>query len=153
MTEHTTVHSTFALERQYPHPPTRVFGAFSNEREKAKWFADPAGGPEITWEFDFREGGRELNSGPYEGRIHTFEAIYHDIVEHERIVYSYTMIVDGVKLSASLATLVFEPIDGGTRLTLTEQGAFFDGHDDPAERERGTIELLDLLGASLDLSS
>ncbi|RUU02407.1 polyketide cyclase, partial [Mesorhizobium sp. USDA-HM6] len=37
----------------------------------------------------------------------------------------------------------------GTRLILTEQGAFFDGHDTSATREHGTGELLDALGAAL----
>jgi uncharacterized protein YndB with AHSA1/START domain len=151
MTDHIVTHSTFMLERNYPHPPARVYAAFADKSQKAKWFADPDAGPELTWDFDFREGGREYNSGPFMGQIHTFEAIYHDILENERIVYSYTMDVDGRKLSASLATLEFEAVGDGTRLTLTEQGAFLDGNDDPAERERGTRELLEMVGASLDI--
>jgi uncharacterized protein YndB with AHSA1/START domain len=38
---------------------------------------------------------------------------------------------------------------GGTRLLFTEQGAFFDGLDDPAQREHGTGWLLDRLGKVL----
>lgn len=33
---------------------------------------------------------------------------------------------------------------------MTEQGAFFDGHDTSDVREHGTGELLDALGAALE---
>jgi hypothetical protein len=49
--------------------------------------------------------------------------------------------------SVTHATFVIERT--GTRLVFTEQGAFLDGYDGPKERERGTGELLDALGASL----
>jgi uncharacterized protein YndB with AHSA1/START domain len=104
----------------------------------------------VTWDFDFREGGREYNSGQHEsGATHTFDAIYHDIVENERIVYSYVMYADGNKLSASLATVELEPAGDGTLVTITEHGAYFDGFDSVESRESGTGYLLDALGASL----
>ena len=62
-----------------------------------------------------------------------------------RIVFSYDMHLDGEHDSVSLTTVELEPDGGGTRLTFTEQGAFFDGLDDPAGREHGTGVLLDRL--------
>jgi hypothetical protein len=44
----------------------------------------------------------------------------------------------------SLTTIEFVA-DGATRLVFTEHGAFFDGLDDPAQREHGTGKLLDAL--------
>lgn len=41
------------------------------------------------------------------------------------------------------------PAGAGTRLTVTEHGAFLDGHDTVQAREHGTRELLEALGASL----
>ena len=41
------------------------------------------------------------------------------------------------------------PAGKGTRLTLTEHGAFLDGHEDPALREQGTRWLLEKLGEAL----
>jgi activator of Hsp90 ATPase-like protein len=38
----------------------------------------------------------------------------------------------------------------GTRLKLTEQGAFLDGYDDAGSRERGTGSLMDALEKSLE---
>ncbi|GMX63774.1 SRPBCC family protein [Paenibacillus elgii] len=37
----------------------------------------------------------------------------------------------------------------GTQLIYTEQGAFFDGHDTPEQREHGTKFMLDKLGLEL----
>ena len=36
-----------------------------------------------------------------------------------------------------------------TKLTITEQGVFLDGYDDAGARERGTNDLMDKLGRSL----
>ncbi len=98
-----------------------------------------------------RLGGRPgRNSGSLgDGRVHRFDGVYWDIVPNERIVYSYEMHLDEAKISVSLTTIELKPVGAGTRLVFTEQGAFLDGWDHPAERERGTGELLDALGASL----
>jgi hypothetical protein len=59
------------------------------------------------------------------------------------------MYMDERKISVSLATFELKAAGSGTRLILTEQGAFLDGYDDAGSRERGTNGLLDALGASL----
>jgi len=59
------------------------------------------------------------------------------------------MHLDERKFSVSLATLELKPAGAGTRLVMTEQGAFLDGHDDAGSREHGTGVLLDALGKSL----
>ena len=61
----------------------------------------------------------------------------------------YDMHLDDTRISVSLATVEFEPEGAGTRLVLTEQGAFLDGFDDPSLRERGTRDLLAALDAAL----
>jgi uncharacterized protein YndB with AHSA1/START domain len=146
----TVVHNTFCIERNYDASPERVFQAFAQLESKAKWFA----GPE-TWvaherQFDFRVGGREVLSGGPKGKpAHTFAAQYFDIVPNQRIVYAYDMYVGEQKLSVSLATIELTAQGKGTRLTMTEQGAFLDGVEDGSQREAGTKELLDKLGRSL----
>jgi hypothetical protein len=50
---------------------------------------------------------------------------------------------------ATLATAELSPEGKGTRLRLTEQGAFLDGYDDAGKREHGTRALLEALDASL----
>lgn len=59
------------------------------------------------------------------------------------------MHLDETRISVSLASVELEAASAGTRLVYTEQGAYLDGHDTPALREEGTIQLLDALGAAL----
>jgi uncharacterized protein YndB with AHSA1/START domain len=59
-------------------------------------------------------------------------------VPNERIVYAYDMHLNEVRMSVFRATIEFKGEDAGTRLSLTEQGAFLDGYDDAGSRERGT---------------
>ena len=51
----------------------------------------------------------------------------------QRIVTTYEMLMADTRISVSLATVELTPA-GGTRLVYTEQGAFLDGHDNPAEQ-------------------
>ncbi|OJU83068.1 MAG: hypothetical protein BGO11_05110 [Solirubrobacterales bacterium 70-9] len=143
-------HAQFTIERQYECSPSLAFRGFSDPELKRRWFANPAGWPDPIWELDFRVGGGEVsgNRSP-EGKQAMFRSTYHDIVENERIVFAYDLELDGNLVSVSLTTVEFFGEEGGTRLSFTEQGAFFDGLDDPAGREHGTGWLLDRLGKVL----
>lgn len=152
MTARSATHDTFVIERTFPQAPERVFNAFADADAKARWFS----GPSDQWtqslrEFDFRVGGRERLIGAWAGgKVSSFDSIYQDIVPNERIIYSYAMQIDGVPISVSLATVEFKPAGKGTRLVITEQGAFLDGYDDAGSRERGTGMLLGRLAESLE---
>ncbi len=145
------VHATFHLERSYAAPVARVWTALTDEAAKQKWF----GGSPGKWELlerhtDVRVGGRERLKGRWEGGVvSTFDALYHDVVPNERLVYTYEMHLDEKKISVSLATLQLKTEGGTTTLMVTEQGAFLDGYDDAGSREQGTDHLLDALGAAL----
>ncbi|TGR25115.1 MULTISPECIES: SRPBCC family protein [unclassified Mesorhizobium] len=154
MTERSVVHSTFVVERSYPVAPAKVFSAFSSPDAKRRWFVDPHDPVPTRHEMVFRVGGKEVNAGcPNDGQMHFFNAVYQDIVPDERIVYSYELLFGETRVSVSLATIEFVAESGGTRLVMTEQGAFFDGHDTSATREHGTGELLDALGAFVSSQS
>ena len=56
------------------------------------------------------------------------------------------MTVDGRRMSVSLGTVEIEGVSGGTRLTMTEQGAFLDGLDTNDQRRQGTEQFLEGLG-------
>jgi uncharacterized protein YndB with AHSA1/START domain len=150
-TKRSATHDTFAIERIYPAAPSRVFKAFADPAAKSQWFAAPEEWESGRYELDFRIGGRERASGrPPGGLVHTYEATYQDIVPDQRIVTTYVMYLDQTRISVSVATIELEPSGRGTRLRLTEQGVFLDGADTGAQRERGTRELLDALGRSLE---
>jgi uncharacterized protein YndB with AHSA1/START domain len=150
MTERSVTHATFAIERTYDASPSRVFAAWADPAAKARWFVGPDEFTNSGLELDFRVGGRErVAGGEKGGPVHSYDATYRDIVPDERIVYTYDMYMDETRTSVSVATVEFKPEGEGTRLVFTEQGAFLDGHDNAAERERGTRGLLDNLDAAL----
>lgn len=139
MTKRSVEHATFTIERRFDAPPARVFAAWSKPENKARWATCHGDWQRNAYEMDFRPGGHEVNrQGPEGGPMHIFQAHYHDIVPEQRIVYSYDMHLDEVRLSASLATILFEASGSGTRMVFTEQAAIFDGHGTVAERKAGT---------------
>jgi uncharacterized protein YndB with AHSA1/START domain len=151
MTERSVTHSTFTIERTYDAAPARVFAAFADREQKTQWFVGPEEWEQDAFELDFRVGGREMNRARLkDGPSHTFDARYYDIVPDQRIVYAYDMLLGDERISVSLATIELEPAGEGTRLTLTEQGAYLDAFDDPSLRERGTRDLLDALAAYVE---
>jgi uncharacterized protein YndB with AHSA1/START domain len=116
---------------------------------KARWFAGGTG--EGDYQLDFRVGGREVVSGGPPGcPVMTFETFYREIVPRERIVYTSTMSSGDEVVTISLTTVEFRPADDGTRLVLTEQGAFLDGREEPAWRENGTAGQLKTLADVLE---
>jgi uncharacterized protein YndB with AHSA1/START domain len=150
MSERSTHHDTFVIERTYAASPARVFNAWADPAAKARWFVGPDEWMKGKHELDFRVGGRErVSGGPPGGPVHSFDGRYQDIVPNERIIYSYDMHLDDKRISVSLATVELKPAGAGTRLVFTEQAVFLDGYDIPAQREHGTRELLDNLDAEL----
>jgi uncharacterized protein YndB with AHSA1/START domain len=150
MAERSITHATFVVERTYPTSPARVFAAWADPTIKATWFGAPEEGKSDTSEFDFRVGGREFSSGKApNGQNYSYNARYQDIVPDQRIVYTYDMQLDDARISVSLATIELTPTGSGTRMTVTEHGAYLDGLDTPAAREEGTNWLMDQLGEAL----
>jgi uncharacterized protein YndB with AHSA1/START domain len=150
MAASSVIHDTFTIERTYPATPSRVFAAFASEEAKNAW--GDTGDLEPTddgpAEFDFRVGGRERFSHRWQGTAYRYDGLYYDIVPDQRIIYSYEMYADDVRISVSVTTIEFIKSGDGTTLTYTEQGAFLDGIDGPQAsslRQEGTTEMLDNL--------
>jgi len=151
--ERSVQHGTFVIEKTLRHPPAKVFHAFADMDAKKTWFGGPDGWTQGERSFDFREGGREIDVGGPPGQwTSRFDCTYSEIIPDERIVYTYEMKIDGVRISVSVATIEFRPDGAGTKLVLTEQGVYLDGHaaEGHASREHGTRWLIGKLEASLD---
>jgi uncharacterized protein YndB with AHSA1/START domain len=152
VTTRSVVHATFRLERVYDAPVARVWKALTDPVAKQKWF----GGADGRWEqierhMDVRVGGTERLKGRWEGGVvSTFDAVYHDVVPNDRLIYNYVMHLGEKKISVSLATVELKGEGDKTILIVTEQGAFLDGFDDAGSREHGTEFLLDALGEALN---
>jgi uncharacterized protein YndB with AHSA1/START domain len=155
MQEPTVTHSTFVIEKSYAAGPERVFAAFADPARKRKWYGESAGRDVLEYSSDFRVGGSERTLSkfkegtPFPGATLAAESTFLDIVEKRRIVFAYTMSMDGRRFSTSLATVELLPTAKGTDLIFTDQSAFFEGSDGAQMREAGWRKLLDNLGNEL----
>jgi uncharacterized protein YndB with AHSA1/START domain len=148
------VHSTFVIERTYPVSASRVFAAFSNPVTKRRWFVEGEGWVVDEFNADFRVGGHETSRFRFkDGPQISNDTVYQDIVADKRIVFVYAMMLGDKRISASLASVELFAAGNGTRLVYTEQGQFFDGADQPKQREVGCAELFDKLAYELKRSN
>lgn len=147
-------HGSFTIERTYPQSPAKVFAAFADPAKKRRWFAEGKGFEMVSFDMDFRVGGRLRSRFLFAGHPDApipagtpmgNDSVYLDIVPERRIVMAYSMCTKEVPFSASLATFEFLPSGSGTRLVATEQGAYFENSDGPAMREQGWRGLLEAL--------
>lgn len=144
------IHTSFTIDRTYPTTVARVFRAWSDATKKRRWFAEGEGFTVQSHELDFRVGGHERCAfRPDGGPPMALEVVYLDIVKNERIVYGYSMTIDGAPLSGSLATIELSTTEGGTLLRVTEHTAYLDGKDGGADRREGTQQLLEALAGEL----
>ena len=140
----TVTHSTFTIDRDYPVPPARAFAAWADPKQKAVWFT----GSGADHEMDFKVGGKETARG---GELR-FEATYREIVPERRIVTTSTM-HDGERLSTvSVTTVEFAANGAGTKIVVTEHGAYLDDQEKPEWREQGTNDQLTALAKLLENS-
>ena len=150
-TKHSQAHATFVIERTYPVPVAVVWHALSDGAARD---AVVHRGRRVRRR---REAARlpgrraEHRDRPVARRpaVEVPCSTYTDIVEPQRIVFTYDMWVDDRHLSTSVTTIALEDDGDRTLLTYVEQGVHFDGLDSPEGREEGTKGLLDQLGAYL----
>ena len=143
MTNPSEHEDSFTIERVYPNCRDHVWAAWADKDMRSKWF-----GNGLT-EMDFRVGGVERGSFSNHMGEHTKEAHFFKIQEKSRIVYAYSMAMNGTVHTVSLATVLFEDEGGGTRLTYREQMYVIPPSDGADGRRNGWGVLLDGLEAYL----
>jgi uncharacterized protein YndB with AHSA1/START domain len=153
------VHNTFVIERTYPAAPAKVFAAFADPAKKRRWYAENPNHECESFEMDFRVGGVERAryrfgpKSPFPGAILANEGRLEDVAPDRRVVISSSMTLADRRVSTTLVTIELAPAaDGGTTLTCTHQGVFYEGSDSPQMREGGWRALFDRLAAELAAS-
>jgi uncharacterized protein YndB with AHSA1/START domain len=150
MVQRSQTHATFVIERSYPVTVQTVWHGLSDNGARDQWFGGGAEFDAREKSHDFRVGGHGIEDGQWRGGPKSrFVSTYTDIVDEQRMVFTYDIWVDDRHLSTSLTTIVVESEDEGTRLTYTEQGVHFDGLDTVEGREEGTRGLLENLASFL----
>jgi uncharacterized protein YndB with AHSA1/START domain len=140
MTQH---YDSFTIERLYEKCRDHVWSGWATLDKKNRWFG---GGIE---HLDFTPGGTERASFHDTMGLHVNETRYFEIKPGERIVYAYSMALNGRVHTVSLATVTFADAGGGTRLTYTEQMCVIPPSDGVAGRQHGWTHLLDGLDSAL----
>lgn len=145
----TITHASFVIEKTYPAAPERVFQGFADPKIKQRWHGGLGARTLEKVEMDFRPGGIErweyrMGKGTPlpEGTVMTNETRYHDIVPNKRIVWVYTMAMNGKVFSSSQASVEFLPKGNGTEMVFTEQGAYLENSDGPEMRKEGWTGLI-----------
>ncbi len=143
---------TFACERDFDHPVSRLYWAFTNLEAKKDWYGGEGGGWDVAHHtLDFREGGVESWKGrPHGGPLMTNDGVYVEILPEQRIIHHYVMTMDGKLFTVSQQVLEFSAKGAGSHLKVTEQILFIDGVDHLENRIEGTQGMLDTLNSYLD---
>lgn len=144
-----TVSSTLAVDvvREFDAPRALVFRAWSSAEHCAQWFG-PRDFSVLACEVDFREGGRyrALIRAP-EGTDYWFGGIYREIVEPERLVFTFAWEDEGERGLETLITVEFSDIDGKTRMRFHQTP--FQSQSERDDHESGWNECFDRLAAHL----
>ena len=86
-------------------------------------------------QFEFRVGGLEKKRWRTgDDKVQTYTAHFLDILPDQRIIYAYEMSFAGVRLSASLVTILLVASGSKTRMTYTEQVAILTAGADAGQQ-------------------
>lgn len=146
--------SAITIKRDYKHPVAKVFAAFAQPEQKAKWFGVVSDGTENERFMDCRTGGREVLEVLWpSGVISRFDARYSQVTENSRLVYTYDLFIDGKLYSVSLADVIFEQKDGRTSVSFAETTSYYEEQnvdEMTASRLHGTTALFDMMEMALN---
>jgi uncharacterized protein YndB with AHSA1/START domain len=111
------------IERVFDAPRRLVFRVWTEPEHLARWWG-PQGFTTLSCRVEVRPGGawfRRMRSP--EGTEHTKRGIYREVVEPERLVFTYAdEEADGGLGPETLVTVTFEELGAKTKLTLHQTG-------------------------------
>jgi uncharacterized protein YndB with AHSA1/START domain len=132
------------MTRDIAAPRERVFAAWTDVRQAARWWA-PQAFTSLSCEMDVRPGGvwRRRMRAP-DGTVVTKWGVYREIAAPERLVFTYRTESAGVVDPETLVTLTFADLGDRTRLTLRHTA--FESDAARLDHQGGWVSALERLG-------
>lgn len=136
------------ISRIFDAPRSLVFRAWTSPEHLARWWG-PKDFSAPSLSMDFRPGGKYRHAiRSAEGTDYWMRGVYREIVEPERIVFTFAWEEDASSPAAeTLVTVTFEDHGGKTRLTFRQEP--FDSVQQRDSHAEGWGECLDRLLAHL----
>jgi uncharacterized protein YndB with AHSA1/START domain len=136
-----------SITRVFDAPPSLVFKVWTSREHLLRWWG-PRDFTTQSFDMDFRPGGawRACIRSP-NGKDHIMRGVYREIVEPQRIVFTFAWEHNGKPGHQTLVTVTFTEHHGKTRLTFHQ--ATFESIADRDSHLGGWGELLDRLAAYL----
>ena len=114
-----------ALEVRYHFkaPPERVFRAWTEPSQLAKWFHPAPDAPDALAEVDLRVGGRyRLGVPSADGEVFYVGGEYTEIDAPHKLAFTWRWEMAADEISDTLIVLEFREEEGGTELFLRHEG-------------------------------
>jgi uncharacterized protein YndB with AHSA1/START domain len=133
------------ITRVFDAPRALVFRMWTDPNHLKNWWG-PTHHPATHLGMDVRTGGawRNCLSSTETGRQLWQHGIFHEVVEPERLVFSFTWEEEGERGVENLVTITFEDVGGKTRMTLRQEPfqsvAERDGHGEGWSSSFGRLE-------------
>lgn len=142
-----TAQHEVVITRTFDAPRPLVFKAWSAAEHMVRWLGPKNfSAPHCT--MDFRPGGayRACICSP-DGQEYWMRGIYREIVEPERIVFTFSWEEEGERGRENLVTVTFAEQGGKTRMTFRQ--AFFESIEQRDSHHEGWSECIDRLAQFL----
>ena len=124
----TAVKPSLTIRRRFKVPPERVYRAWTDPAEIARWFG-PGGNIVQEATFDARAGGQfMIHARSPEGEEHRVSGTVREAIPNSKVVYTWAW--QSTPERQSLVTVEFKPDGDGTLLVLTHEQFFDEGARD-----------------------
>jgi uncharacterized protein YndB with AHSA1/START domain len=119
--EQTATVTVLQLRRTFQAPRERVYRAWTDARELARWFAPTPDHSTKVPEFDFRVGGRyAIEIHHKNGNVHRVEGSYQQIEPPAKLAFTWSWANDPTK-HQSLVTIEFRDLGPSTEILLSHE--------------------------------
>jgi len=113
--------TTLQVGRVFAAPRERVFRAWTDRKQFAKWFGPSPDHTTVVTEFDLRPGGKyNVEITHKGGDVHKHGGVYREVKPPEKLVFTWNWL-NGADDSDTLVTLEFQDLGTSTVLVLTHE--------------------------------